>query len=94
MEETSSQVVIDFTPPESEPEPTPVSTPAPEPEPVYSEPDGGEYQAETGGGGGETGGGSDNGVVHDPVFGDVVPGQAQQQEVDNDGDPDKQVGIM
>lgn len=96
VEETTSRVVIDFTPPASEPESAaePLQSPGPTPDPVYSEPEREDYRGETGGGGGETGNYGSGEVIHDPAFGDVIPGQAQQQEVDNDGDPDKQVGTM
>lgn len=85
--ETSSEVVIDFTPPES----VPVEETPPESQEEYAPP----AEAETGGGGGETAGQpAGDGVIDDPVFGKVYAGEGQQQEVDNDGDPEKQVGTM
>ncbi len=85
--ETSSEVVIDFTPPES----VPVEETPPESQEEYTPP----AEAETGGGGGETAGQpAGDGVIDDPVFGKVYVGEGQQQEVDNDGDPEKQVGTM
>lgn len=97
VKETSSEVVVDFTEPEEpakEPAPEPAAPPAPESPPDDDESyDPPPTQGETGGGGGQTDGGG-GGTVYDPVFGDVTPGQGQPQEVDNDGDPDKIVGIM
>lgn len=88
--ETASEVVIDFTPPESVPVEESAET-QPEPQEEYTPPE----EAETGGGGGETAGQpTGDGVIDDPAFGKVYAGEAQQQEVDNDGDPEKQVGTM
>lgn len=85
--ETSSEVVIDFTPPES----VPVEETPPESQEEYTPP----AEVETGGGGGETAGQpAGDGVIDDPVFGKVYAGEGQQQEVDNNGDPEKQVGTM
>ena len=103
VERTASEVVIDFTPPaeeaaqeqevsETEPvrEPEPVDEPQQEQpvEPAWTEPEGG------GGGGETTYTPPVDGAVEDPVFGKVYPGEAQQQIVDSDGDPEKQVGTM
>jgi hypothetical protein len=35
-----------------------------------------------------------NGAIYDPVFGWIVPGEGDQTPIDNDGDPNKQVGEM
>jgi len=35
-----------------------------------------------------------NGAIYDPVFGPSVPGEVDQTPIDNDGDPNKQVGEM
>ena len=37
---------------------------------------------------------NNNGEFYDPVFGWVKPGTVQQQEIDNEGDPNKMVGNM
>lgn len=37
---------------------------------------------------------NENGAVYDPVFGWIVPGEIEQTPIDNNGDPNKQVGEM
>lgn len=103
VEETEDEVVVDFTPPQSKedveppavPEgkteienPEPNHTPTIDPEVTPPEP---EPEAPSGPAPGST---NNNGEVYDPVFGWVKPGNIVQEEVDNNGDPNKMVGNM
>lgn len=99
--ENDMDVVIDFTPgaEELQPEPPappvsqedntdPSEPPSYEPEETSPEPSAPAPQAP------EAGSSNGNGAVYDPVFGWVVPGDAQQSVGDSDGDINKMVGNM
>ena len=103
VEETEDEVVVDFTAPkspdEAEPpeipegkteiaDPEPDHTPNIDPSVTAPEP---EAPASSGPAPGST---NNNGEFYDPVFGWVKPGTVQQQEIDNEGDPNKMVGNM
>lgn len=101
--ETAEEVVIDFTPPEQE-----ISQPqepvrqevvtteqVTELEEEYVPADTYVPEPDGGGGRGETYiEPTPDGVIDDPVFGKVYAGEAAQEYVDSDGDPEKQVGTM
>lgn len=102
--EDDTDVVIDFTPGaeelQTEPPAPPVSQedntdpsepPSYEPEQTAPEPSAPAPQAPQTP---EAGSSNGNGAVYDPVFGWVVPGDAQQSVGDSDGDIDKMVGNM
>ncbi len=102
--ENDTDVEIDFTPDaeelQTEPPAPPVSPddntdpsapPSYEPEQTALEPSAPAPQAPQTP---EAGSGNGNGAVYDPVFGWVVPGDAQQSIGDSDGDIDKMVGNM
>lgn len=103
VEESDTEVVIDFLPESSEQQTTPPEPPvsqddatnpdeAPtyEPEDVNPEPSSPAADDNTP----EPGSGNGNGAVYDPVFGWVVPGEAQQSVGDSNGDINKMVGNM
>lgn len=102
--EDDTNVVIDFTPDaeELQPEPPappvseedntdPSGPPSYEPEKTAPEPSVPEPQTPQTP---EAGSSNGNGAVYDPVFGWVIPGDAQQSVGDSDGDIDKMVGNM
>ena len=105
-EENNENVVIDFTPPESSakeepPEPpeipegkTEVKDPGPahpvNPDPAVKSPEP-ELEKPSGPTPGNT---NDKGQVYDPAFGWVTLSPVEQIPTDNDGDINKQVGIM
>lgn len=107
VEESSTEVVIDFTPPTSAPKETPKETTPPAPEgktiiedpgpehPVNPAPEVTAPPAETPASTEPVpGSGNGDGAVYDPVFGWVVPGEVQQSTISSDGDPNKMVGNM
>ena len=71
----------DYEPSVPQPEPTEKPTPSPQPEP----------SAPAGGGSTDD---SHPGQVYDPVFGWVTPSDVQQDNIDSDGDINKQIGTM
>lgn len=97
--EDDTDVVIDFTPEAEELQPEPPAPPVsqedntdpsepPSYEPEETSPAPQASQTP------EAGSSNGNGAVYDPVFGWVVPGDAQQSVGDSDGDIDKMVGNM
>lgn len=86
--ETPPETNDDLTDPDKQPEyapsvPEPSKEPTPSPQPEQSAPAGG--------------GGTDDshpGQVYDPVFGWVTPSDVQQDNIDSDGDINKQIGTM
>ena len=100
VEETESEVVVDFTPtekPAASPPPTPEipiveGDPAVEP-PANSVP---AVTAPPAQNNGDPAPGSSNGsgAVYDPVFGWVTPGDVSQSAGNSDGDPNTMVGNM
>ncbi len=99
--ENDTDVVIDFTPDAEKLQPelpappvsqedntNPSEPPSYEPEQTTPEPSAPVPQTP------EAGSSNGNGAVYDPVFGWVVPGDAQQSVGDSDGDIDKMVGNM
>lgn len=103
VEESESEVVIDFTPeseelqPETPEPPTaegnvadPSAPPTYAPEETEPEPTAPPAQNNTP----APGSTNENGAVYDPVFGWVEPGQVEQTPADSSGDPDKMVGDM
>lgn len=86
--ETPPETDDDLTDPDKQPEyapsvPEPSKEPTPTPQP--------EQSASTGGGGTDD---SHPGQVYDPVFGWVTPSNVQQDNIDSDGDINKQIGTM
>ena len=86
--ETPPETDDDLTDPDKQPEyapsvPEPSKEPTPTPQPEQSAP--------TGGGGTDD---SHPGQVYDPVFGWVTPSNVQQDNIDSDGDINKQIGTM
>lgn len=88
LEETSSTVVIEFTPTDT---PTLAPMPTPKSQPDYSD---NYYEESTGGGNEDYGESTDNGAQYIPGFGWAYPGEAVGEDIDNNGDPNKQVGEM
>lgn len=86
--ETPPETDDDLTDPDKQPEyapsvPEPSKEPTPTPQP--------EQSASTGGGGTDD---SHPGQVYDPVFGWIDVGDTQQDNIDSDGDINKQIGTM
>ena len=86
--ETPPETDDDLTDPDKQPEyapsvPEPSKEPTPTPQP--------EQSASTGGGSTDD---SHPGQVYDPVFGWVTPSDVQQDNIDSDGDINKQIGTM
>ena len=86
--ETPPETDDDLTDPDKQPEyapsvPEPSKEPTPTPQP--------EQSASTGGGSTDD---SHPGQVYDPVFGWVTPSNVQQDNIDSDGDINKQIGTM
>ena len=86
--DTPPETKDDLTDPNKQPEyepsvPQPTKKPAPSPQPEQSTPtDGGSTDD------------SHPGQVYDPVFGWVTPSSVQQDNIDSDGDINKQIGTM
>ncbi|MCM1375241.1 MAG: hypothetical protein NC305_04760 [Lachnospiraceae bacterium] len=88
--DTPPETDDDLTDPDKQPEyepsvpqPTPTNEPTPTPQPEQSAPAGGGSTDD-----------SHPGQVYDPVFGWVTPSNVQQDNVDSDGDINKQIGTM
>lgn len=103
VDESESEVVIDFTPEgeelRTEPPEPPVAEGDPEdpsapptyaPEETSPEPTAPPAQSNTP----APGSTNENGAVYDPVFGWVIPSQVEQTTSDSNGDPNKMVGDM
>ncbi len=103
IDESDQLVTIDFTPEPEKLQPEPPKSPVAEadatdpdqppaytPEELEPEPSASPAQRDTPAAGASNG----NGAVYDPVFGWVVPGEANQIPMDSAGDPDKMVGNM
>lgn len=86
--ETPPETNDDLTDPDKQPEydpsvPEPSKEPAPSPQPDQGTPTGGGNTAD-----------SHPGQVFDPVFGWIDVGDTQQDNIDSDGDINKQIGTM
>lgn len=86
--DTPPETNDDLTDPDNQPEyepsvPQPTKKPAPSPQPEPSAPAGEDSTDD-----------SHPGQVYDPVFGWVTPSSVQQDNIDSDGDINKQIGTM